>query len=156
MPSPMTTTTARPSNSTTPTALPDNHPLTMARLQQSARDILRNFETAMANGRSTPTSDASVLSKSILEGKNSNDPSSVPASLEQTLRSMFTSCTFGAGMAASNCDDDDDETDSRTTMQLGGVQKVGTSSTDSSFSFDTPEKPKVKRSKSVSQHPARK
>ena len=162
MPSPAPASTARSTfNSAVPPMLPENHPLTMARLQQSARDILRNFETAMTNGSTpsamTSSSNASLLSKSMAESKNASDASSVPASLEQTLRSMFTSCTFGAGMAASNCDDDDDdETASRTTMQLGGVQKVGTSSTDSSSSIDSPVKPKVKRSKSVSLHPAKK
>ena len=54
-------------------------------------------------------------------------------------------------MAGEDEDDEDDDTDSRTTTQLGGVQKVGTSSTDSSSSIDSPVKPQVKRSKSVSQ-----
>jgi len=73
-----------PSN--TPSA--ENNPLSAARekLQSSARDLIRNIESAMGN--------------------KDRDRSSSETSLESAFRSLFTSCTTGASM--NNADDDDE------------------------------------------------
>jgi hypothetical protein len=126
--------------------LPENHPLTIGRLQQSARDILRNLESAMAS-KTSSSSNASVdLTTTAATATATTTPT-----LEQAFRSMFTSCTFGATMASNDEDDDDDgdgETDSRSTAMNHGVVGVSTSSTDSSSFMEEPAKRKVKRTKS--------
>jgi hypothetical protein len=90
--------------SSTP-SLPENHPLTMANLQQSARDILRGFENAMA---STPISSASSnIPKSRRRSPDGTNPKEAVASFEQAFRSFFTSCTQGAAMATNDEEDED-------------------------------------------------
>ena len=74
---------------------PENHPLVAARdrLQSSARDLIRNIESAMGTTN------------------NNTQPNNNPGpetSLEQAFRSLFSSCTTGATMNEEN-DDDDDE-----------------------------------------------
>jgi len=74
---------------------PENHPLIAARdrLQSSARDLIRNIESAMgtANNNTQP-----------------NNNLGPETSLEQAFRSLFSSCTTGATMNEENDDDDVD------------------------------------------------
>jgi hypothetical protein len=107
--------------------LHENHPLTMASLQQSAREILRGFESAMA---STPiSSTSSNIPKSRCRSPDGNNTKEAVASFEQAFRSFFTSCTQGAAMATN---DDEDEDGS-----LNPVEVAVSNSSDCSI-FSTP------------------
>jgi hypothetical protein len=141
-----------PPSTTTNPILPDNHPLTIARLQQSARDILRGFENAMAStpigassSSTTETSPSLPLPHTAGSSPDGNHTKEAVASFEQAFRTFFTSCTLGASMAT-NDDDDDDDT---LTTNLNLVEGAVSTSTDSSVGNTSIQKGAKIRSKSA-------